>query len=192
VIAGPPTSASRLTTVEPLLLDRCGDGDGGVGVDEAQLARLLNETRDDIARAETKASITLAASSLVIGTVLSELIGRYDSLVVVAKVPLVGSFVAVLLGLVALGMALKPNYVANPAGHEMLAYFGHVAAAGSIEEFERLADAELDERGRLTNQIWTLSYLILRKYQHIRRAFNLLGIAVGLGVLGMALQAIFG
>jgi Family of unknown function (DUF5706) len=161
-------------------------------VDEVQLLRLLNETRDDISRAETKASIALAAASLVSGTVLSTLFDRYGTLTVVAKIVLSGCVGALLVGLVFLGLALIPNVVANPGGHSMLAYFGHVAAAGSVQEFERLAEAPSEERSRLTNQIWTLSFLIQKKYRHIRRAFLALGAAVGLGVIGMLVEGLAG
>jgi hypothetical protein len=159
-------------------------------VDDTQLLRLLNETRDDIARAETKASIALAAASLVSGSVFSALLDNWADVVPGTKAVLVGCLAATLVGLVSLGLALIPNVFANRGGHHMVAYFGHVTAAGTIDEFERLADEPQDERQRLTNQIWTLSVLTMRKYAHIRRAFLALGAAIALGMLAMLVEAI--
>jgi hypothetical protein len=161
-------------------------------MDETQLLRLLNETRDEIARAETKASIALAATGVVSGSVLGGLIDHYAGLTVLAKITLIGCVAAMLAGLVSLGMSLIPKLFVNPGGHSMMAFFGHVTAAGSIAEFERLTLDEQDERSRLTNQIWTLSTLIMRKYGHIRRAFLFLGVSVGLGVLTMVIEGIAG
>jgi hypothetical protein len=161
-------------------------------MDETQLLRLLNETRDEIARAETKASIALGAAGLVAGSVLGELFDRYPGLTALGKVALIGCVAAMLGGLVSLGLALIPKLFVNPGGHSMMAFFGHVTAAGSIAEFERLAVEPQDERSRLTNQIWTLSTLIMRKYQHIRRAFLCLGASVALGVVTMIVEAIAG
>lgn len=161
-------------------------------MDNDQLLRLLNETRDDISRAESKASIALGATGLVSGSVVGELINRFPDLTDAGKVVLSAGVAAVIFGLISLGLALIPNVFANPGGHEMLAFFGHVMATGSLAEFERLTEEQLDERQRLTNQIWTLSTLIMRKYAHIRRAFLALGAAVALGVLTMLIELAFG
>jgi hypothetical protein len=161
-------------------------------MDETQLLRLLNETRDEIARAESKASIALAAAGLVVGAVLGEMLDRYAGLTVAAKVTVIGCVAAMVGGLVSLGLSLIPKLFVNPGGHSMMAFFGHVTAAGSITEFERLTEEPQDERSRLTNQIWTLSLLIMRKYQHIRRAFLFLGAAVALGVVTLIVQGIAG
>lgn len=161
-------------------------------MDETQLIRLLNETRDDISRAESKASITLGAAGLVSGSVLGELFGRFAGLTVVGKITLIGSVAAMLIALVSLGLSLIPKMYVNPGGHSMMAFFGHVTAAGSIAEFERLTLEPQDERSRLTNQIWTLSTLIVRKFEHIRRAYLALGLSVALGVLTMLVESVAG
>ena len=161
-------------------------------MDDTQLLRLLDETREDIARAETKASIALAAASLVSGSVFSALLDNWADVVPGTKVLLALCLTATLVGLVSLGLALIPHVFANRGGHHMVAYFGHVTAAGTIEEFERLADEPQDERARLTNQIWTLAVLTTGKYAHIRRAFLALGTAVFVGVAAMLVEAIFG
>ncbi len=159
-------------------------------MDETQLMRLLNETRDDIARAESKASITLGAAGLVSGSVLGELFGRFSGLTVVGKITLSMSVAIMLVAMVSLGLSLIPKVFVNPGGHSMMAFFGHVTAAGSIAEFERLTLVPQDERSRLTNQIWTLSTLIVKKYEHIRRAYLALGASVALGVLTMLVELV--
>lgn len=161
-------------------------------MDNEQLLRLLNETREDISRAESKASIALGAAGLVSGSVMGELFARYPSLTTAGQISMIACVAAVIAGLVSLGLALIPNVFANPGGHQMLAFFGHVMAAGSLTAFEQMAEEPQDERQRLTNQIWTLSTLIMRKYAHIRRAFLALGLAVALGVVTMLVELAFG
>ena len=71
----------------------------------------------------------------------------------------------------------------NPAQTPTLAYFGHVVETGSCGEFERLADLPSNERARLTNQIWTLSLVTVRKYRHIVPAVHCVGAAIVTGLL---------
>lgn len=161
-------------------------------MDDSQLLRLLNETRDEVARAEGKAAVVLAGGGIVFGTVLGVLVGGdgiFASMNRVAQVLLVVTALASLTGFLLLGLTLLPNIVANPGGHHMLAFFGHVTATGSIAEFERLAEADVDERERLTNQIWTLSVITMRKYRLIRRAFHALSVAVAFGVATLLVNA---
>jgi hypothetical protein len=155
-------------------------------MDDGQLLRLLEETRSEVEKAEGKASILLAGGTLGVGTVTSVLLSgdvEFSDFGALTKFLFAATSVLMIGGLVLLGLSLVPRLNVNPADAPMLGYFGHVVRSGSLADFERLADGPADERARLTNQIWTLSVVTVRKYRYIAAAFYSFGIAIALGVL---------
>ncbi len=157
-----------------------------------QLLRLLDETRKEVERAENKASILLAGGSLAIGTVVSVMLSgavEFSRFGLVTLLLFVVTALGMLSGLTFLGLALIPRLKVNPGQTGMTAYFGHVLGAGSLEGFERLAAETIPEEPRLTNQIWTLSLVIGRKYGHITRAFHAFGVAIAAGILAVLANA---
>ena len=162
-------------------------------MENEQLLRLLNETRSEVEKAEAKASIVLAGGSFGAGTVVSVLLSGDVELAefgVVTKVLFGATSLLMIVGLVLLGLSLVPRLRVNPAPPSMLTYFGHVVATGNLAEFERLSAEPAEERSRLTNQIWALSVVTVRKYQFIVAAFHCFGMGIGLGVLAYLANAV--
>ena len=140
---------------------------------------LLRETREELARADTKASILLAAS----GIALAALFKDPDKLTDARSRTLTWVALALTLaGILFLGAAVKPRLRAKHSKTPMPHYFGDVEAYRPSwwrvwrrrrrleqarerfgKELEDAATAEYEER--LTDQVWVLSHIAYRKYR---------------------------
>lgn len=142
---------------------------------------LLRETREELAKADTKASILLAASSIAFAALLTD----PDKLSHHAARTL--SWVALALtltGICLIGAAVKPRLRAKHSKTPTPHYFGDVDAyrpswrqvfdrRKRMETSRELFGKELEEAAsqtseyeeRLTDQIWHLSHIAYRKYR---------------------------
>jgi hypothetical protein len=133
--------------------------------------RLLDETREELIRADSKASLLLAAVAVVVGAVITGFVSTSVS-------PLdlepstqwlfwVGAF-AVGIGTVGLGAAVWPRTGSATAGQARY-YRDIVAYKGDIESLKK---AVIDESGdgfeRDTSQLLSLSEIVQRKYTALR------------------------
>ncbi|WP_148040153.1 Pycsar system effector family protein [Cryobacterium tepidiphilum] len=75
-------------------------------------------------------------------------------------------------------MAVWPRFhAADLSGG--IAYWGHVASYGSVQEFsEALEGNAMAAPDRTVHQLWHLSRLVRRKYAWIRRSMCVAGVAV--------------
>jgi hypothetical protein len=147
---------------------------------------LLLEIREELQKADGKASILLAAAGIAMGALLtgfsagtwspSKLSSSWAEALVWA------SIVLATLGIFVLGTAVKPRLrKASTASNEGLHYFGHVASyAGHWlkSDFAKQRPAEFDAalvkassddnyEQRLRDQIWFLGCIAFRKYKLI-------------------------
>jgi hypothetical protein len=154
-------------------------------------AQLLTETREEIARADGKASILLAgagvAASAVVGGALSSdltLLGAAGVVQVVAA----ASALAMLLGIWALGAAVMPNVGAPAAGR--VRYFTDVLQyEQSTQKLKDALDkeAELGDE-RTLHQLIAVSGIVKKKYRRTEMGEWFIAAAVGLAVLGGVLN----
>lgn len=154
-------------------------------------AQLLTETREEIARAEGKASILLAgagvAASAVVGGALSSdltLLGAAGVVQVVAA----ASALAMLMGIWALGAAVMPNVGTPVAGR--VRYFTDVLQyEQSTQKLKDALDkeAELGDE-RTLHQLIAVSGIVKKKYRRTEMGEWLIAAAVGLAVLGGVLN----
>jgi hypothetical protein len=165
---------------------------------------LLRETRDELAKADAKASILLAASGIAAsafvtvgngGTWYPENLADH-----VARVFAWAAIGLTLAGIVTVGMAVKPRMRAR---HDVIGpphYFGDVegyrppwwkirARATKLRtqrtkfrnDLESTSMPELRER--VDDQIWTLSHIAYRKYWLVSLGMRLYGLALLAGLV---------
>ena len=160
--------------------------------DQAELsattAQMLSEAREDVTRADQKASVLLAALGIGFAAVLGgQLAGHFDS----SKLSPYGQIfwwagvIAAVASVVLAAISLWPRYKLNDRPEHGITYWGHIAAFKTLQEFE----ASLEDQGPATNargrhQLWRLSRLVLLKYRLLRASIICTG---GAGfLLGLA------
>jgi MFS family permease len=151
------------------------------GTAEALAERLLAASRVELTRADTKASTLFAASGVVFGVILGAIFaGDWSPLElhdVWQALWWLGA-AAALAGLVALGLAIFPR-IRHPEEHERVRYFGDVARKESQQHLAEALKNTAEERGHehVVDQLWVVSQLALSKYELIRWALYLFGLA---------------
>jgi hypothetical protein len=161
---------------------------------------LLRETREELARADTKASILLGASAIAFGALFKD----PDKLN--HHTPRTLGWIALALTLVGIcfvAAAVKPRLRAKHAKSPRPHYFGDVEAyrppwgqiwrrRRHLEKARRRFGTELAEAAtaaeyeeRLTDQIWHLSHIAYRKYRFVSIGmwWYAAGLLVGLAAL---------
>jgi hypothetical protein len=133
-------------------------------------ARLLDETRHEIDRADTKASILLAGASVAAGALVAGLLGGdIDPSNARAAVQLVGAIAAALIviGVALLGAAVFPRVQRGTPGRAR--YFMDHAQYRSVGDLrEAVVREAADAEGRHLEQLLDLSRIVRRKYRFTR------------------------
>lgn len=169
---------------------------------------LLRETREELAKADVKASILLAASGIALSALLTagDKAPWYpDHLTEVnARRCAWAAAALMIVGMLFVGAAVKPRLRAKHGTTPVVHYFGDVEAFRPPWWRLWRRDAEVDEardrfgasllnltdpeaaHARLVDQIWTLSHIAYRKYRFVG-----FGIWAFAGALGLSLAALF-
>lgn len=142
---------------------------------------LLGETRDEITRADSKASILFSLFGLLSGAVVYALLRDqwqpFELANGIEWLWWLGAGLG-LAAIVTLGLAVYP-VVDHPGDKRQVAYFGHVAQFKHRTEYlEAIANREGSEVERLRDQIWVLSKAVDGKYRHTRWAMRLFAAGV--------------
>lgn len=142
---------------------------------------LLRETREEVGRADGKASTLLGAVVIVLGLFVAAILaGSWTPLrlpVVAALLWWIGAGFAG-LGVVLLCTCIYPN-VGNQLTKQVLGYFGHINLYDTREELaEALREHAERPLDRLTDQLFVISRIVQRKYRFMRWGMQSLGIAV--------------
>lgn len=143
-------------------------------VDLTQLCeRLLADLRTEIARADSKASVLVAALGMTAGVFSGLLAGRnWNPAVLTTFGTVVWSTGAasLVLSLFSLLLAVLPRYRSEPwAPGQPLSYFGDIQQAVRIGQLEAaLADTQRDPTAALTLALTETSRIAARKHQWIR------------------------
>jgi Family of unknown function (DUF5706) len=147
------------------------------------LVDLLKDTREELARADSKAALLLAASGVAIGALLAGLLsGKWTPFDLNYRIEWawwlgVGSTA---VGIFSIAAAVYPRHIhrgeASPP--EMIAYYGDVVACKDIEQFRRIIEKSPSRERRLVNQIFLLSQVVQHKYVLLRRGMRLLLLAI--------------
>jgi pycsar effector protein len=155
-----------------------GCGRGGRNLAEDYVRRLLDETREELTRADSKASIILAGAGVAIGAVLAGLVSGDVSLSGRSALVIVMTWsagVLLTLGILCLAAAVYPRTGHPQRGHAR--YFGEVNLYKSgSEELGRAVDLDsVDIRSRDLQQVHALSQALSRKYTLTQAGMWLLG-----------------
>ncbi len=149
---------------------------------------LLGETREELGRADGKASILLSASGLIVSVLLAGAIARDwnpTDLGGIEWLWWVGAAFCV-GAIVFLALAVWPR-VEHGADKAKVAYFGHVARFGKIDELATALDkraADSSKGDRDLDQLFMVAAIVDTKYARIRAGMFLLGL--GLLLCGLA------
>lgn len=175
--------------------------------EEAYAELLLDEGREELDRADNKASILLGAAGVVLGVFLGAAVaGDWDPTELgdtrATAIFLAGLAFAA-LGVVRLGGAVIPR-IKHDEAKEKLAYFGHVIqyqegrwsprrsvrqrrdAAGRHKLKAAIREASGARFNRTVDQVWVVSHIVHRKYAHVRGAlvsFTLAALLCGAAVI---------
>ena len=152
---------------------------------------LLEETRQELTRADGKAATLMSASGVVISVLLAGAIaGNWDptELGYWQRLWWPGAVLGV-VGVVAFAAAVWPR-VSHKEPRETLAFFGHVAQYKKVEDLE----AALDDKAsspvvdRTVDQVLVVSKIVRMKYWLIRGGLVLLGSGLCLCALSVILD----
>ncbi len=159
-------------------------------IDPAYVRRLLYETREENSRADTKASIVLAGSGVIVGILLSGLVTGDVNLKGEEAIVSVLAWVAGLLlvgGVSSVGSAVYPQTKAPEMGHAR--WFAEIAQYKADEA--RLAEAverDQSDGGRDLHQARVLAKIVARKYRLTKFGMWLLAIGFAVGALAALLS----
>ena len=150
------------------------------------IERLLDETRDEIHRADNKASIVLAGAGVAVGAIVAGLIAGDVGLAGESFwvwLLVIGAGVLVVGGIAMMGAAVFPRLGMPESGRAR--YFSEVAEFKDLSALTKALREEAtgaDERN--SGQISVLSSLVQTKYRLTRIGMVLLG--VGFALAGLA------
>lgn len=147
---------------------------------EAYTGQLLTETREELGRADNKASLLFAVFGVVNGALLAGLIAhnwRPEDLATPATVVFwIGAGCAA-AGAASLGFAVWPRTVRHQPGGPA-SYYGDIVTYGKDRDALRSALAEAAEGDeRTVEQLAVVSAIVWRKYAGIRCALRLFALA---------------
>lgn len=146
-----------------------------------QAATVLLETREELVRADSKASLLLAATGVAVGAVSTAVLaGSWspDSLTSFGAYLWWSGVVAATVGIAALGYSVFPRTKrSGPATGPIFGYYADMANLTSDElaSLIRAAGENLDDR--LVDQLRQISKIVVRKYRGVRVALWSLAIA---------------
>jgi Family of unknown function (DUF5706) len=153
--------------------------------------RLLAETREELGRADGKASILFAAATVVVAAIVTGVVtGPWSP---TQLQPLAQSLwwlgtVLVAAGVLSLGMAVYPR-LRDEQGRDRMTYFMHVLACRDDDAVrEGIQRESADPLARPVEQLRRLGPVVKHKYRCIAAALMLLGV----GALLATLAAVIG
>ncbi len=149
---------------------------------------LLKDGREELGRADGKASILLTASGVVASVLLAGAIAGDWNPTALGRFQWLwwpGSALS-LAAIVSFAAAVWPR-VKHDKPKSDLSFFGHVAEFKSRQELNAAIDQKVSdslEDDRAVDQAFTVSKIVVGKYAHVRRGIALLG--MGLVACGLA------
>lgn len=171
------------THVGPLSAARSGQLETLVRTDPEEVARqyaatLLAEARDELTRADQKASIMLAAAGVAVGGVVAGMIssGWTPSRLAFpwSMGWVIGAAIS-LIGVLALVVAIYPRTTRGKDDEAQLFYFGHAAKVRTVDELAaELRRSSTNTFQRSADQLWRVSQVVTDKYRLVRVSIWLL------------------
>jgi Family of unknown function (DUF5706) len=145
------------------------------------LEDLLEDTREELTRADSKAALLLAASGVAAGALLAGLLGgKWTPFALDNRIEWlwwlgVGSAAS---GILSIAAAVYPRIhrgeVPNPGAP---AYYGDVATFRDVAAFGQAVEQSPDPKARLIDQTFLVARIVQRKYVLLRQGLRLLLLA---------------
>jgi hypothetical protein len=158
--------------------------------DVSALAKsLLSEAREEVTRADAKASTVLAGAGVMLSVVFTGLMtGPWSPSSL--GLPFAGLFwigiASALVGVALVGASIFPR-TGNSSRHGCITYFGHAVGCDSIEELHsRLERTVADHMDRDEEQLYVISRIVDRKYRLMQWALVLFLVALILSLGAVA------
>jgi len=181
-----PTVA-RIPTAAPVVA-----ADPAIGY----LTDLLADTRDELNRADSKASLLLAAIGVVIAALIGGLAGRKWTPMTLdtgAQALWWVGTAAAAAGVFWIAASVYPRIHQPKTPHPGLpAYYGDVAAYHDIDAFRDAIDQAPEARERLINQTYVVSKIVQWKYVLLRRGLLSILLAIVACILAIVINVIVG
>lgn len=156
---------------------------------EPMLNALLSEAREELNRADQKASILMAAATVSAASIISGVLGSGWRAGVLSPLSAASWWVGAALVLVGIGLllwALFPRWRAS--GHTAGPYFGEVADAESLLTLDAVTAPTVDAYlHRIAGQYLQVARIARRKYVLIQAATFALGIGGLLSVTALVI-----
>ncbi|TDO36282.1 hypothetical protein EV643_12012 [Kribbella sp. VKM Ac-2527] len=138
---------------------------------------ILAAAREEIGRADAKASILLAGAGVVVGALLASALSSDWSparLVLAAAILWWLSIAAVALGLGMLGYCIYPQTKRIKNGGSVISYFGDVVGLSRLQLEAALEESVAEPRSAVLDQLLQVSAIAARKYWAISAALRLM------------------
>lgn len=182
---------------------RDGQGSAGAAPDThvaaapgQYLAELLSETREELNRTDSKASLIFAAVGIILGTLVSAAAAAHWSpLRLAQEVEWLWwlGVAAAIYGTLSIAASVHPQRVRPDVPRSgPPTYFGEVAAYESIEQFRHAVDQVTSPIDRMVVQTFILSRAVRRKYILLHRGMWALLAAIVACSLAIAVSALLG
>lgn len=136
-------------------------------LDDAFVEGLLDETREEISRADSKASILLASAGVTAAVLTGAVAAgdiRFAGARGIVQVMAVSAALALSAGLALLGAAVMPQ-VGKPERGRARYFMEHAQYDGADDLREALEHESVDRAGRHLAQLLALSRIVRRKYR---------------------------
>lgn len=141
---------------------------------EQRATALHREAREELTRADGKATTLLSVVGLILGALLAgSIAGDVDPRHLDNRIELL-FWAGCCFGLASAGLlidAVIPR-TKHPTDREHLRYFGHVVAFSTVAELRRALERVDREYERTIDQVHVLSGIVQAKYERIRRALH--------------------
>jgi len=158
------------------------------------LADLLADTREELTRADSKASLLLAAVGVILGALIAGLAGsNWTPLALDSRIQWAWwlGVAAAVAGVLSIAASVYPRIFQPRIPHPGVpAYYGDVAACRSVEAFRNAIGNVPIPKDRLINQAFVLARIVQRKYVLLRRGLCCLLLAISACTLAVVLNTL--
>jgi MFS family permease len=183
-----------LASAPPGPTSHAGEPPGTADPALSYLADLLADTREELTRADSKASLLLAAAGVILGALIAGLAGsNWTPLDLDSRIQWIWwlGVAAAAAGVLAIAASVYPRIYQPRIPHPGVpTYYGDVAAYRSVEAFRNSIGEVPLPKERLINQAFVLARIVQRKYVLLRRGLCCLLLAISACTLAVVINTL--
>lgn len=156
------------------------------------LTDLLDDTREELTRADSKAALLLAAAGVIVGALIAGLLnGRWTPSELDNRVEWVWwvGVAAAASGILSIAAAIYPRIRRRGAPRPGVpTYYGDIAAYENIDSFRLAIEGTSNSQKRLIDQVYVVSKIVQRKYVLLRRGLLFFGVGVLMSTIAILIN----